>query len=122
MDYFTDECLRLIDELTHAAIRNEPYLPIRQQITEYLESRVHVFPITESSQPAERQARILELVKELNQLQATEVEYQKTTLGSELIDECKRIKAEGRLINAITYYRDNAGVSLMDAKYFVERF
>ena len=67
----------------------------------------------------ERRARITELQQELSRL--LREEYELTSASAQLVlDECRALKKEGRMVEAIKHYRNRAGSSLRDAKNVVD--
>lgn len=71
--------------------------------------------------PQERRERISDLRIELGQLLLEEAnEYGSTLDGKEILEECKVLKKEGKVIEAIRLFREKVGCGLMEAKHAVE--
>lgn len=128
MDYYVDECLRLADEMMHAAVRKEPFTDIRQSLRKYLEDYDHSWPVPKGNPqnglPEARRTRIDTLRKELDQLLRDEDAYQKEQHGEALLNGCTTLLKAGKKNGpngAIALYRITVGCSLTEARDAVER-
>lgn len=67
--------------------------------------------------PQERRQRIVELRQELGQLLLEEAnEYGANLDGKEFMEQCRVLKVEGKVMEAIHLFRRSTGCGLIEAK------